>query len=307
MAAWREVDRAVSSRLATSNLVVVHDPELVVLAARWRRRCPVVWDVHEDFAASVGDREWIPAPARRPMAALVQFVQRWAARRLHVTIAEDSYAASFPGAPVVPNSTWMPGSEVGPGHDATLVPEGAYLVYVGRVSRARGLDEMIEIGRLLRDGMRMIVIGSPDVDVADSVRRAHADGLIDARGPLPNPEALAIARGAVAGLSLLHDLPNYRHSRPTKITEYLAHGVPVITTPLPLAVEMATASGAGIVIDHGDIDTVAARVADAARALLADPQRRRTMAEAGRRYVSEHHSWDVDGQRFVALLEGWAR
>lgn len=299
MAAWRDVRRAVATHIDRCDLVLIHDPELVLLSPLWRRR-PVVWDVHEDFASSVADRRWIPRPAQGPMEAVVRFVQRWAARRLRIIIAEDSYAGTFAAAPVVPNSTWMPAE---PSYAMQSPPR---VVYVGRISTARGVDEMIELGSLLRGEVGVVLIGSPDADVAPAVRRAHEAGLVDARGPLPNPEALGLVQGAVAGLSLLHDIPNYRHSRPTKIAEYLAHGVPVVSTPLPLAAEMLAASGGGVVVPHGDVPTVAAAAAGAIRGLLADPDRRSAMASSGRAYVAEHHSWDVDGGRFVALLESWA-
>jgi glycosyltransferase involved in cell wall biosynthesis len=299
LSAWRDVRRAVSSQIDQCDLVLLHDPELVLLSRPWRRR-PVVWDVHEDFAASVSDRTWIPRGVRSLVAAAVGLLQRWAAARLHIVIAEDSYAASFPHAPVVPNSTWMP-------EPVPIIQTGQpCLVYVGRVSRARGALEMIEVGHRLRDEMTVVVIGSADADVVDLVQAAHADGVIDARGPLPNPEALDVASGALAGLSLLHDIANYRHSRPTKIAEYLANGVPVITTPLPLAREMIETSGAGIVVPHGGVSDVADAVVEAARRLAADPTLREAMVAAGRTFVTENHSWNVDGDRFVALLESWA-
>ena len=55
---------------------------------------------------------------------------------------------------------------------------------------------------------------------------------IVAYGFVDGPAALRSIEGATIGLSLLRDLPSYRHSLPTKALEYLAHGVPVITTPL---------------------------------------------------------------------------
>ena len=58
-------------------------------------------------------------------------------------------------------------------------------------------------------------------------------------GFLRSEEALARVSGSLAGLSLLNDLPNYRVSLPTKIVEYCVLGVPVITTPLPLASDLA--------------------------------------------------------------------
>lgn len=300
LGSWRDARSAVASRIDHSDLVLIHDPELLVLARRWRRERPVVWDVHEDFAASTTDRSWIPRVLQRPMRLAVRALQRWAIARLHILLAEESYATSFPGAPIVPNSTWMP-------DDVTMTTtEPPRLVYIGRVSRARGIQEMIEVGRRLRGEMEVVVIGSPDDDVADLVRAADAEGAIRAVGPLANPEALVMARGAVAGLSLLHDIPNYRHSRPTKIAEYFANGLPVISTPLPLAKEMIDESSAGEIVDHGDVDHVATSVVAVARRLALNPDEREAMGTAGRRYVEAQHSWNVDGDRFVAQLESWA-
>ena len=64
--------------------------------------------------------------------------------------------------------------------------------------------------------------------------------------------------GALAGLSLLEDRPNYRHSMPTKVIEYMAHGLPVITTPLPLAADLVERSGCGIVVPFDDAEATAA-------------------------------------------------
>src|SRR4029077_5887508 len=58
--------------------------------------------------------------------------------------------------------------------------------------------------------------------------------------------------GALAGLSLLQDEPNFRHSMPTKVVEYMARGVPVVTTPLPAAADLVTRYGCGFVVPFGD-------------------------------------------------------
>ena len=78
--------------------------------------------------------------------------------------------------------------------------------------------------------------------------------------------------GALAGLSLLQDLPNYRHSRPTKIVEYMAHGVPVVTTPLPVAVELVESAGAGVVVCASALPIVSdvTATADTSRVRIGD-------------------------------------
>jgi glycosyltransferase involved in cell wall biosynthesis len=259
----------------------------------------MVWDVHEDFVASVGDRRYIAGPLRPAVAAAVRGVQRLARRRCHVILAEDSYAERFPGAPVVPNTTWVP-AEIEP-YDVGA-PRA---VYLGRLSRGRATIEMIELGRLLAGEVEVVLIGAADADVLDEVKAADQAGHIRWIGPRSNPEALRLVRGAAAGISLLHDTPNYRHSRPTKIVEYLAQAVPVVTTPLPLAVQLIEESGAGEIVPFGEPHGVSRAAADAVRR-LAEPERRSALGAAAQAYARENHDWAIDGRRFVELLEGWA-
>lgn len=74
-------------------------------------------------------------------------------------------------------------------------------------------------------------------EVRGQLGQAQAAGLVRWYGFVPNGEALKMVDGALAGLSLLHDEPNYRHSLPTKVVEYMAHGVPVITSPFVAQLE----------------------------------------------------------------------
>lgn len=62
---------------------------------------------------------------------------------------------------------------------------------------------------------------------------AARDGVIELTGFVPNDVATRRLRGALAGLSLLHDQPNYRHSMPTKVLEYMAYGCRSSRRPLP--------------------------------------------------------------------------
>jgi glycosyltransferase involved in cell wall biosynthesis len=105
--------------------------------------------------------------------------------------------------------------------------------------------------------------------------------------------------GALAGLSLLADIENYRGSRPTKLIEYLAHRVPVISTPLPVAAALVTNSGGGALVDWDQIvDHTVAQIT----AWVHDPHAARALGAAGYRYVREHHSWQAEEQRFVDLI-----
>ena len=84
------------------------------------------------------------------------------------------------------------------------------------------------------------------------MRQAHERGWVRYHGFVPNREALGLLRGALAGLALLHDEPNYATSRPTKVMEYMAFGVPVVTTLNAASAELVRHYNSGVVVPFDD-------------------------------------------------------
>lgn len=293
--AIRAARRLIRNQAPSHDLVLIHDPDLL-LAVTGRLSRPVVWDVHEDTAGAVGDRAWIPRTLTYAAAAMARRAEHLAERRLHLILAEDDYQERFARShPIVPNVPFVAEHVPPPGGDRA--------VYVGRLSRGRGVAELLDVGdRLLREGVRLDLIGPADADVQAALEQADAAGHLRWHGFLANDQALVLVRGAMAGLCLLHDEPNYRPSLPTKIVEYLAAGVPAVATPLPRAAALVDAAGGGMVVPFGD----AAAAAEAVLALRDDAARREAMGRAGHAYVALHHNWAIEGPRFVALLRRWA-
>jgi glycosyltransferase involved in cell wall biosynthesis len=293
--ALRAARRMLRAEAPSHDLVLLHDPELLLIAGAARKHTPVVWDVHEDAAASLVARPWVPVVLRPLVRALIGAAERVAERHLKLTLAEHAYQDRFARPhPVVPNAPLLV--------DVTVASGGSRIVYLGRVAAARGAHELVEVGRRLRDRVTLEVIGDAESDVAPVLAAAAERGDIVWTGYVPNREALSRVVGAAAGLSLLHDLPNFQGSMPTKVLEYLACGVPVVTTPLPLAVEVVQDADAGHVVPFGDVDAVVRAV----EALLSDDQARVAAGERGRSYIAEHHAWQAHAPAFVQLLRTWA-
>jgi glycosyltransferase involved in cell wall biosynthesis len=282
------------------DVVLLHDPELLLsaLSLRSARGPAVVWDVHEDTAAAVGMKAWIPGPLRRPTARAFHEVERLAGHRRHLLLAEHGYAERFSGGhPVVPNSTFVPAEVAAPGADR--------VVYLGSLTRARGALDLVEVGKaLVGSGVRLHLIGPADDPVVrEALTAADEAGELVWHGFVPNNRALELLAGALAGLSLLHDEPNYRHSQPTKVIEYMARGVPVVTTPNPLARDLVIEADCGVVVPFEDPGAAA----EAVKGLAADPDRVVRLAENGRLVALRDYNWAVDGAEFVRVLEAWAQ
>ncbi|MFM1966855.1 MAG: hypothetical protein RL134_2580 [Actinomycetota bacterium] len=297
LASLRAVRRAIRREAKDSDVILLHSPEALLAVVDLKHPC-VVWDVHEDTAAAIGMKPWLPSGLEAPARWSVRMSERWAEDHVHLLLAERGYAGRFTKPhPLVPNSVMV----------AEAVPASGRgrAIYVGSVTKARGADDLIALGRLLAvsDDVRLDVVGTAGPEVRAQMEQASRAGWLTWHGFVENSAALAMIEGASVGLSLLRDEPNYRHSMPTKLLEYLAHGIPFVSTPLPLAVELAQRSGGGVIVPFRDAQ--AAR--DAVMELDRDDNRRQAMADSGRAWVRDHANWSLDGKAFVRQLEEWSR
>jgi len=295
LGALRAARTAMAGQAAGADLLLVHDPELLLVLPPKRRRPPTVWDVHEDTAAALTTKAWLPAWLRPVAAAGVASAEHLAERRLHLILAEDGYNDRFKGThPVVPNTTYVPAEAAPPGGPKRVV-------YVGHISPDRGSAEMTELGRLLAPhGIAVELVGP-----ADTAARAHIEAAGDAvrwHGFVPNADAMRLVDGALAGLSLLRDEANFRHSMPTKVAEYMGRGVPVVSTPLPLAVKLVEAGESGFVVPFNAPQAAA----EAVLKLDADPGLRAKMGLRAHDYARANLAWPPHAAAFVTQLEAWA-
>jgi glycosyltransferase involved in cell wall biosynthesis len=219
-------------------------------------RPPVVWDVRERVS-------------ERRLAR--------AGRRHHVVTSA-----------VVPEATLVSPSPPPPGDTR--------VVHIGRLSRERGVAELIALAqRLVPHGIRLDLIGSADREARVLLRDAQRVGLLDWFGYVPNRHALRMAEGALAGLSLAGETVR---RPPTKILDYMGRGLPVVTTE---GDSMVGPLGCGIVVAR-DVDAVARAVLD----LKENPERRAALGRRGHAEARLHHHWPDHAAAFVARMEEWA-
>lgn len=231
------------------HVLVVHDPELLVcamLARVWRRR-PVVFDVHEDIPASAHTRSWVPRWARGLIAAAMRVVLKVVERGLVITLAEPGYQRLFSrphvAFPNYPETSKYPA----PAGD----PDGP-VIYVGDVTPERGADLAVAACSDLGAPLRLIGRVTPATEARLRERSQLGDAL-SIEGPIPNRVAMEAVGSSSVGLAPLRDLPNYRHSQPTKVLEYLAMGVPVVASDLPGTRSLVGDLDGVLLVEPGDV------------------------------------------------------
>ena len=239
---------------ARGRVLITLDPDLIP-AARMRRLFShgrrLAVDMHEDYVALLDDRAW----AKGPRGAVARVWARTAvslSRGADLTVVADQHVPPGEAARrlVVRN---LP--------DLSLLPERAEpeprprALYIGDVRASRGLFDMLRAIELAPDWELDVVgpVAARDRERLDAWTAASpAAARVRLHGRLAPAAAWRLARGAWAGMSLLHSTPAFESAIPSKIYEYLACGLPVLTSPIKRAADLVEKAGAGVVVAGPD-------------------------------------------------------
>lgn len=290
---WAGASRVLLSR--RWDLVAVHDPELLpaALARSWAGR-PVLFDLHENLPEQVRTKARIPSWLRPVLAGLARRTLRIAERTMSVSLAEEGYGSLFKAPhPVLVN--FLPESLPDP------APDAGYLVYLGDVTSQRGCIRAVHTAA--GASLPLVLIGrvSPPEFRVELTTMAERLGVeLEVAGEMPHEAALDRVARATAGMSPLDDVPNYRHSLPTKVLEYLALGVPVITSDLPGTTEVVGGCPGVMVVKSAD----AVAWFDAGKALAAQRAELRTSAYRNSEQIRQDFTWQAEEARAVYRSAG---
>jgi glycosyltransferase involved in cell wall biosynthesis len=292
------------ARALQADVYHLHEPLLIPLGLLLRRGgARVLFDAHEDFelvaarfARAGRGAVWLRRFAYRLLALM--------ARRNFdgVIAATPSILARYPGVRTalvrnfpelrelhVPDATEYRGRE-------------AVVAYVGGISRARGLSEMLDAIEQVPNGL------GASLHVAGRFMPAALEREAQSRpgwarttfhGWLDRDAIAILLAQARVGLLILHPDANHIESLPIKLFEYMAAGIPVIASDFPLWRSIIGEAGCGLLVDPLDV----AATARALVWLLEHPADAEAMGDRGRKAVRERFNWSTEGTVLRDLYE----
>lgn len=300
------------------DVVVCRDIPLAPTAlwAGHRHSAPVVLDIAENYPAMLrmvfdaGRHALTDYLVRNPSAAgAVERHSLARADRVLVVIEEMAERLVRMGVPadridVVSNTP--PRSRAEPEPRSRHRPEGQPLglVYLGHLEVPRGILELVEAVAILRRGdfpVRATIIGKGR-DAQLFRERARTLGLTDSEvrflGYVDRETAMAEVENADIGVLPHHVNEQWNTSIPNKLFDYMAVGLPVVSSnPEPFE-RITRETGAGEVFQAGD----ASSLADAIRRVAGFGDRERYGA-AGRRAILERYNWEHDAAILMRGLD----
>ena len=295
---WRAFRIALRQRATIYHL---HDPELlpVGILLKLFTRAKVIYDVHEDVPKQILTKYWIPAPLRRPLAMVFGILEKLFSQRMDAVIAAtEGIAEQFQQSNITvihnyPNYKLMPES---------LPKKNNLLVYIGGLSKLRGVFEMIQALEYLDPSLNVClkIIGKFESDeLRKEVQNLPGYQRVCFLQWLPFDKAWKEAQEAIVGLVLFHPAPNHEKCLPNKLFEYMAAGLPVVASNFPLWKEIIEGNHCGLTVNPLDPKAIA----QAVEYLITHPEEARRMGENGRRAVEKKYNWEQESKKLLSLYE----
>lgn len=271
-----------------------------ILAAR-RAPAPILYDSHELYAHLN-----VPHPTRL-RRRFVEMVERRALRRVTsvVTVNESiaRHLAERYGIerPVVVMNAPPAGGPSGDGEiPDPFRREALKALYLGGVTRGRGIEEAIEALRHLPEAI-LILMGPEQPPFGEEFRdRAARTGVADRVffvPPVPHELVTAVAAHATVGLVTIANVClSYYYSLPNKLFECLHAGLPVVTSDFPELRRIVDTYRVGRTCDPSDPRAIAAAIRD----LVADPEAYAHLRERARA-AARDFTWEREAEKLLAV------
>lgn len=283
------------------SLLHIYDPELLPVARLIQRvlDIPVIYEVHENLYRKLDQK--IRLQGRWLVRLFLRF-DAMAQQHFHLVFTEHGYLDTYRNLRLpalvsynYPSLTFLDTFRRPYAPNASA-PD---FFYIGLISFERAFDVLIDALAQLRDTV-------PQFTMHLFGRRAFGDSVMHALpgfdsvqdklrlyGYTAQTQALPLAAHATAGLALLKPVGDYTESYPTKLFEYMALGLPVVTANFPLYRAVVEKHACGFCIDPID----PAQLAQTLQYLVEHPAEAKAMGERGRQAVETSYNWESEAQK----------
>lgn len=283
-----------------ADLYHFHDPELIPYGLLLKKKgYKVIYDVHENVSNDILTKEYIPKPFRKIIASLFNKFEMWAARHFDHIITVTKTAPRFEAF----NSTAVknyPELQSLPSNINRSDKTAPIVSYIGNITELRCAVEMVKAINIVGEKRNVkLVLGgniAPE-SLLDELKKLSGWHYTDYRGWLQREEIVEVISKTRVGLVVLKPIPNHLDALATKLLEYLALGVPVISSDLALHRDIIERNNCGIIVDPNDLQ----EISKAILWFLDHPLEASEMGKRGQEYVLNNMTWDLEKEKLLRV------
>lgn len=275
-------------------IVHIFVPELIPAAFLFKMLgAKVIYEVQENLYKKFSIKRYNQAVIYR---RLFKIFDGYARKKFYCVFTEDAYLEEYKNLPLPHAIIHNYVSVVFV--DSHAEKEGAVkfppvFFYSGVISMERSFDTIVEALALLKikhPEFHVHLFGKVQFDWDEAKKLPHFENVkahLTFHGYTDFRKILRYANGATAGIALLKPVADYPDSYTTKLFEYMALNLPVITSDFPLYRKVVETSGCGFCISPYDANTLAGKF----EWLIENPEMAKTMGQRGRVSAENHYNW----------------
>ena len=180
-------------------------------------------------------------------------------------------------------------------------PNQPSFFYIGLISFERAFDTLVDALAKLKAVYPQVTVHLfgrrtfTDIDLEKLPRFTYVRDHVRFYGYTDQRTAFSSINEATAGLALLKPVGDYPESYPTKLFEYMALGLPVVTSNFPLYRDVVDRHKCGICVSPDSPQ----QVANALAYLIEYPEEARAMGQRGREAVEKMYNWHSESEKLL--------
>ncbi len=284
-----------------------HDPEFLIFAAllKYLKRTPVIFDMHELYFSAILNRKYLPKWVRRVFWWINIIMERLFLKHMNaIILAEESYLLHYQWHPKVSIIQNYLLAENLLNTRVKKLHNPLQFVYLGGITHVRGIWEMLQLFKLLKNKMlfHFHLIGGVETKTLENkihqwIEENHLKDNITYYGYLPHSRAIDIMQTCDLGLLFLHPIENNLNILPTKLFEYMGNGLVVLATNFPKWDQINQQVQFGITVDIFNLEREMPRIL----AFLQDEQKLNKIQKSNIQYIKTHYLWDTQEKKLFQL------
>jgi glycosyltransferase involved in cell wall biosynthesis len=280
----------------------LHDPELLPVGL-FLAGCgkTVIYDIHENVPLDIRDKEYLPSWSRSTISVFADRIEQFCSRHIAALIPATASIAQRvskfnPRTVLVQNYPRVSESKV---DHVPWNKRPSWVAYVGGLNAVRGGRELVRAMGLLPRGLEatLQLMGPYSPQFRGELQHIDGWSRVCERGVISRSQVAEALAQSRCGLLVNHPIQNHTDSEPNKMFEYMAAGLPLITSDFPLWREVIQRERCGLTVNPLDPKAIA----QAIEYILTHDDEAREMGLRGHRAVEQRYNWCIAERRLLNL------
>lgn len=286
-----------------ADLYHLHDPELMLIAIKLKKMGKkVIFDAHEDLPLQIFSKPYFNKHVAKVVSKIASVYENYVCSHIDSIVTATPFIRNK-FLKVNDNSVDInnfPKLDEFPKPDVSNFSQRENCCYVGNITKVRGIEEIVQSLAFPSMSVKLNLAGVfSEKDLEMEIKKLDGWDRVVELGWLDRSGVQNVLSNSFAGLVTLHPIINYQDALPVKMFEYMASGLPVIYSNIPLWKNIIENEQCGISVDPYSPREIAEAICYLSNNLI----EARDMGERGRIAIEKKYNWGIEEQKLFDLYQ----